>query len=437
MNGMMNPQACIPCELQPGNVIDSRFTVDGVLGEGTFGIVYRVFDHSDNQIRALKLLKLWTVPMHEREKLLLRFDQEYATGLIPSPYLVQSVAHGQVNGNPYIVMEYCPGGDLTRNVSRGSIPLSLAAEHILMGLKSLHVNGKVHRDLKPENILMKSDGQMALTDFGIAGDRNKRMTERGSNGIPTEMMGTYAYMPPEQVNPRRGDATVLPTTDIFAFGVVIYQILVGKYPFGSVDKQEELYKYVMKSKNGDWDKASLMRSPGGAEWVNLIQQCLEPDFNRRIQSADAAMQLIPGFSGIGNEKQESFAGVPPVVDGVALRIMQGEEYGRVYRLTDIVNNTGRRIITIGREDNDSRNLIPIRENDSNYISRKHCTLEYYPEQDAWILRDGQWDIGGTSRWRISTNGTYVGSSEVPVSGVMLSHGDIISVGDAKLRFEGY
>lgn len=434
---MFNPQACIPCDLQPGNVIDGRFTVDGVLGEGSFGIVYRVFDNADQQIRALKLLRLWTIPAHEREKLLLRFDQEYATGMIQSPYLVQSVEKGQVNGNPYIVMEYCPGGDFSQNVRRGLLPLAVAAEHVLYGLKALHVNGKVHRDLKPENILMKSDGTMALTDFGIAGDRNKRMTERGTNGIPKEMMGTYAYMPPEQVNPKRGDATVLPTTDIYAFGIIIYQMLTGRFPFGTIDRQEELFKYIMKSKNGEWDRESLMNVPDGAAWANLIQQCLEPDFTRRIQTADAVLLLIPGYNPHGAPAQQSFAGAPPVVNGLALRVMQGEEYGRIYRLSEIINNTGRRIITVGRSGSDTNNLVAIREDDSNYVSRKHCTIEYYPDMNAWILRDGQWDMGSTSRWRISTNGTYIGSSEVPVSGMRLNHGDIISVGDVKLRFEGY
>lgn len=427
---------CLPTNLAPGNIIDNRFVVEGQLGEGTFGIVYRVSDRLDGTPRALKLLKLWSVPQHEREKLLLRFDQEYATGLIPSPYLVQSVASGQVNGNPFIVMEFCPGGDLNACLTRGRITLEAAADNILRGLKALHVNGKVHRDLKPENILMKADGTMALTDFGIAGDRNKRMTERSSAGIPQELMGTYAYMPPEQINPKRGDATVLPTTDIFAFGVVLYQVLTGRFPFGTVDKEEELYHYVMRSKVGEWDRNILYSFPEGKKWERLIEQCLQPDFNQRIQTADAAIALIPGGARTP-VVQDDMSAVPPVVNGYALRIMQGEEYGRIYRLTDLINTTGRRILTLGRMDNETKNLVAIKEDDSNYISRKHCTIEYYPDTNAWMIRDGQWDIGGTSRWRISTNGTYVGSSEVPVSGRPLQFGDIISIGDAKLRFEGY
>lgn len=432
---------CLPCDFQPGSIIDERYVVDGILGEGSFGIVYRVHDRATNATYALKLLKLWTIPFHEREKLLLRFDQEYETGRINSPYLVQALANGEVNGNPYIVMEFCPGGNLLEGVRSGKIDLTKAASEVLMGLKALHINGKVHRDLKPENVLMKEDGTMALTDFGIAGDRNKRLTERGVNGIPTEQMGTYAFMPPEQVNPRRGDATVLPTTDLFAFGVLIYSMLVGKYPFGTVDKQVELYQYVMRSKNGEWDRSALYAA-GAGDWMRLIEGCLKPDFNERLQSAEAALSYVPQSSARDNvasemERMAAAVGAPPIVNGVALRIMQGEEYGKIYKLTEIVRNTGRRILTVGRIDPEVNNMVAIREDQSNYISRMHCTIEYYPESDSWLIRDGQWDPGEASRWRISMNGTYVGSSDVPVSGLPVNHGDIISVGDAKLRLEGY
>lgn len=427
------------CNFTPGSIIDNYYIVESILGQGSFGIVYRVRTIDDNSVYALKLLRLWSVPQHEQQKLLMRFDQEYETGRIPCDYLVQAVGKGYVEGNPYIVMEYCPGGELIQGIRRGIIDLPTAASQILTGLKALHINGKVHRDLKPENVLIKADGKVALTDFGIAGDRNKRMTERNLSGVPTEQMGTYAYMPPEQINPRRGDATVLPTTDIFAFGVLMYKILTGRLPFGTVDSQNELYQYVIRSKNGDWDRNALS-AVGASEWTRLIDQALIPDFNQRLQSADAAMAYIPGLR---EDKDPAYAdpafstAIPQPVNGMALRVMQGEEYGKIYQLNDIIRSTGRRIITIGRLDDQTNNLVPIREDQSNYVSRKHCTLEYYPDQNLWLLRDGQWDLHGTSRWRISTNGTYIGSADVDVSGRTLKLGDIISIGDVKLRFEGY
>ncbi|MDE6329253.1 MAG: protein kinase [Muribaculaceae bacterium] len=426
----------IPAECAPGDYIDGRYLVEGIIGEGNFGIVYRVNDTCENITRALKLLRLWTLPPAEHRKLAARFDQEYTTGMIHHPNLVQTFGRGEINGNPYLVMEFCPGGDLYNVMRRGSASLSSIASDILAGLKALHINGKVHRDLKPENVLMKADGSLALADFGIAGDRNKRLTEHRADGVPSEHLGTYAFMPPEQINPRRGDATVLPTTDIFAFGVLLYKVLTGSLPFGSVDSQDELYKYIIKSRTGEWNRALLLASPEGRRWERLIDGCLRPEFSERLQSADAAAECLP------DARNQPFGAaqisdIPRPVNGIALRVMQGEEPRRLYQLSEIAARTGKRILTIGRDDPDTPNSLRIRENDSNYVSRRHATLEYYPETDSWLIRDGQFDRTTLSHWKLSTNGTYVGSSDVSPAGMALALGDIISIGDVKLRLEGY
>ena len=428
--------SCNRCDFHTGSLIDGKYTVDRPLGEGTFGKVYRVKRNSDSRIFALKLLKLWEVQPLEREKLLKRFDQEYETGLIDSEYLVQSHGKGSVEGNPYILMEYCPGGDLLQGVEKGNIDLTKAASEILLGLRSLHSNGKVHRDLKPENVLIKSNGTVALTDFGIAGDRNKRLTERGLMGVPKEVFGTYAYMPPEQVNPRRGDATVLPTTDIFSFGVMMYQLITCELPFGCLNNESDLYQYVTRGKSENWNREVLNKTANGNKWLPLIEGCLKADFHIRIQTAELALSLIPA-----TKKAVKIINVvpspAPAKNGIALRVMQGEEFGRIYKLTDIIKSSGKCLITIGRNDENIHNVIPIKETESSYISRKHCTLEYNTTANTWLLRDGQWDASSLSKWKVSTNGTYVGSKEVPINGVIIKIGDIISIGDAKLRVEGY
>ena len=429
--------SCNRCDFHAGSIVDGKYTVDRPLGEGTFGKVYRVKRNSDGRIFALKLLKLWAVESLEREKLLKRFDQEYETGLIESDYLVQSCGKGCVEGNPYILMEYCPGGDLLQGVEAGKIDLSKAAAEILMGLKSLHSNGKVHRDLKPENVLIRANGSVALTDFGIAGDRNKRLTERGLMGVPKEVFGTYAYMPPEQVNPRRGDATVLPTTDMFSFGVMMYQLITCELPFGCLNNESDLYQYVTRGKNENWSREILSKSAQGKSWLPLIEGCLKSDFHIRIQTADLALSLVPTSHKSEKVVPVLSTQIPAVKAGVALRVMQGEEFGRIYKLNELLKSTGRRLLTMGRDDDDIRNVIPIKETESSYISRKHCTLEYNPASNTWLLRDGQWDAFTFSKWKVSTNGTYIGSREVPMNGIVLNIGDIISIGDAKLRVEGY
>lgn len=441
----MDPRTIsMPCnriELRIGDTVDHLYTVDQFLGEGTFGRVYKVRNASDGCYYALKLLKLWTVGNNERQRLRARFDQEYATGLIRTPYLVQAKGKGMVEGNPYILMEYCPGGDLIYAMEHRTVDFTTACTDILQGLSALHANGKVHRDLKPENVLIKADGTAALTDFGIAGDRNKRLTERGVRGVPKEVFGTYAYMPPEQVNPKRGDSTVLPTTDIFSFGVMLYQLLTGKLPFGVLCNEGDLPSYVTRGKTGDWDRSTLRAIPAGPQWEPLVEGCLHPDFHKRLQTAEEVMKRLPRRPGLPRHHDRPHI-VPPVqvlraVNGFLLRVMQGEEYGRIYYLNEIARRLGRNVLTIGRMDPCVPNSIAIREEQSHYISRRHATLEYDPQTRLWHLRDGQWDRTALSQWSASTNGTYVGSTEVNANGLIIKEGDIISIGDVKMRLEGY
>lgn len=423
------------CILSLGDTIDGRYSVTKVLGEGSFGKVYAVRDYTGNQY-ALKLLKLWEVPPEIRESLVARFDMEFETGRIDSEYLVHSVSHGMEEGNPYIVMEYCPGGDLLELSNSEYIDYSKVAIHVLMGLNALHKRGKVHRDLKPENVLVKSNGDFALTDFGISGDRNKRMTERNILGKPKQIFGTYAYMPPEQLNPKK-DATVLPTTDVFSFGVMMYQLLTGELPFGRLDSEADLVPYLRNGKQGNWNRNLLYSSQGGGAWIDLIEGCLTPDFQRRLQTADDVLRLVPQVQRIKHtvkEDKDDFQ--TRIVNGVLLRIMQGEDHGRVYKLDDMLSNDNA-ILRMGRRDDYVHNDIAITEEQSSYISRKHCTLELDYDIGSWVIRDGQWDRNDTGGWRRSTNGTYVNSKEVTINGMAFSPGDIISIGDTKLRVEAY
>ena len=427
------PQVAQRCSLSIGDNIDGRYSVTKILGEGSFGKVYSVKDYAGHQY-ALKLLKLWEVPPEIRDSLIARFDMEFETARIDSDYLVHSISHGFLEGNPYIVMEFCPGGDLLNLYSEGNVDNTKVAKHVLMGLKAFHNKGKVHRDLKPENVLVKSNGDFALTDFGISGDRNKRMTERNIVGKPKQIFGTYAYMPPEQLNPRK-DATVLPTTDIFSFGVMMFQLLTGELPFGPLDSEKDLVPYLKHGKRGEWNHGLLTATKKGREWYDLIEGCLIPDFHNRLQTTDAVLQLVPHEQRI-SVKDVKIDFQTKITNGVLLRVMQGEEHGRVYKLDDLLRGDCS-ILSMGRKDEGVYNDIAITEEDSSYISRKHCTLELDYEIGSWIIRDGQWDRNYTGGWKRSTNGTYVNSKEVNVNGMVFSPGDIISIGDTKLRVEGY
>lgn len=431
---MSEPIIASRCEFRAGHAIDI-YKVEKSLGEGAFGKVYRVRS-DNNEVYALKLLKLWEIPPEIRKQLIDRFDMEFQTGRIDSPYLVHSVGHGTVSGNPYIVMEYCPSGDLLEYAGRPAADLIVAGRQILLGLRDLHKCGKVHRDLKPENVLIKKNGIAALTDFGISGDRNKRMTERNILGKPKQIFGTYAYMPPEQVNRVRGDATVLPTTDIFSFGVMMYQLLTGELPFGSLFSENDLAVYLRNGKEERWDRSRLTERPDGGIWEPVISGCLKSDFRQRLQSAGQVLSLLPPSENAGSDRD--IADDWKIVRrGVLLRIMQGEEYGKTYKITEMLNGRGYGLLRLGRS---GENSICIRECESAYISRFHCTIEKDSGSACWYIRDGQWHAGenGTrGYWKTSLNGTYINSSLVPPEGMAFCPGDIISLGDVKLRVEGY
>jgi len=426
------------CDFNPGDCIGNKYHVLSTLGEGSFGKVFEVRDTSGTTY-AFKILKLWAVPPDIREKLTDRFDMEFETGQINSNYLVHSITHGYINNTvPYIVMEYCSNGNLLQLINSGNlVNWRKIATEILYGLKDLHRYGKVHRDLKPENVLFKNNGTAVLTDFGIAGDRNKRLTERKLWGSPAQIFGTYAYMPPEQVLGNR-DATVLPTTDIFSFGVMLYFTLTGKLPFGRLENESDLGNYIKNGREENWDKATLKNNPNGNLLYDAIAGCLRSDFKKRLQTVDEVLKLIPAYSIKPSYKAPAKADdfQHEIKTGWLLRIMQGEEYKKVYKLNDLLTGKSR-ILTVGRNDGQAVNTISVTENQSSYISRKHCTLELDYHTNNWYIRDGQWDKDSENGWRNSTNGTFVNSTAVSKEGMLLSLGDIISIGDLKLRVEGY
>ena len=228
-------------DIKTGDLIDGKYTVIDRIGSGSYGDVYKVKDLRGNNY-ALKLLRLWEVSNELHDPLVAKFDQEYKTGKLTSEYLIHSLDFGVVKGNPYLLMEYCPSGDLSKLIGKDLSKLPSFAHDILEGLHTLHSEGKVHRDLKPENVLIRNNGKAALTDFGVVGemDQSKRMSEVGWwKKRPKQVQGTPLYMAPEMANRVGGGVTYLPTVDIWSFGVMMFELLTGSsFPFGNIEKIE-------------------------------------------------------------------------------------------------------------------------------------------------------------------------------------------------------
>ena len=421
-------------DIKVGDYIDTRYRVLKPIGTGSFGDVFKVMDEVTHVICALKILRLWEEPSCSHAALIDKFNQEFETSQISSDYLIHCINHGVVRGNPYIVMEFCHNGDLSKKI--GMFPASFAgyAGDILEGIHALHIAGKVHRDLKPENVLIRDNGHAALTDFGIIGeiDKNKRRTDVGFlRKKPKQAFGTPLYMSPEMYNRKAGGVTYLPTVDIWSFGVMMYEVLTGgSFPFGNIVNVEDFPAYQKRAQEGAWDRNSLMEK--APEWENVIGGCLNPDFRCRYQSALEVMQeLRPIIGNLGDGYVQARETRNPAISGI--RITQGNNLGQFYILNDFLS-CGKRMVRIGRS---RENDIILCEDENTYVSRWHFTLERSLDGTYWKIYDGQWKINAR-RWVTSTNGTYLNSMPVPPKdrdGFRLFTGDIITVGEYKLKIE--
>lgn len=416
-----------------GSLIDGKYRVVGRIGKGSYGDVFRVHDAEGHSF-ALKLLRLWEVSTDLHEQLNRRFEQEYNTARIASEYLVHSLDFGIIEGNPYLLMEYCPDGDLSKLIGKDVPQPANCAHDILEGLYALHSSGKLHRDLKPENVLIRKDGRFALTDFGVVGemDRRNRLSESGwIRKRPKQVQGTPLYMAPEMAARVGGGVTYLPTVDLWSFGVMMYELLTkGSFPFGNIETIEELASYQERAKKGDWDEEKLRSVPHSREWTRIVRGCLEPDYRNRYQSAlDVMLDLRPvlgesaAMMKVSDRKSRSS-------HITRLEITQGDNVGSSYMLS-ACQKGGRRMIRVGRE---TGNDIVLPDNRNTYVSRYHFTLERSADGTYWTIKDGQWRAEAR-QWCASTNGTYLNSTPVSTGGLRVFTGDIITVGEYKIKVE--
>lgn len=412
-----------------GEWIDGYQIID-LLGEGTFGIVYKVINRKEEAF-ALKMIKLWEVA-YEKERLLIfqRFMREFEIGYQKSPHLVQSFDCGNVEGNPYFTMELCPKGDLTQFTGRTIEPqkINKIAYQTLCGLQELHQRGFFHRDLKPSNVLIDTNGNAKLADFGIAGHKNSRMTARNIFGHAHQIFGTWAYIAPEQANNKTAFKALDAVADIYSFGVMMYEIFTGQYPFApfQLTSEGDVVEYIKNAAKGDAEGLRHHWNKLPNNWGTIIKTCIEVDYqHKRYQSIGHIINAL-GYQSldIHYPKHDSLK------NELILQITYGEEMGKIYNLSQLMGNKSEGILTLGRKDASIKNDVEIVEVSTTYISRKHATLEKWQNPKQWLIRDGQfWD----NKWQLSVNQTYVNSKLVGAGGRVIHPGDIITLGDTILR----
>jgi serine/threonine protein kinase len=258
----------------------SQYKILEKLGEGGMGVVYKAQDTKLNRFVALKFL-----PPHmaasEQDKA--RFIQEAQSAAALNHPNVCSIIDIQEHEGPssagapagknlFIVMEFVDGLTLMDKTSSLSVKQAIDyAIQVAEGLAAAHEKGIVHRDIKPENIMIRKDGIVQIMDFGLAKLVGvSRLTKAGST------VGTLGYMSPEQVQGQETDHR----SDIFSFGVLLYEMLTGKSPFSGAHESAILYEIV----NVDVPPPSTVKPETDTELDRIVLECMEKDPNERMQS---------------------------------------------------------------------------------------------------------------------------------------------------------
>ncbi len=196
------------------------------LGRGGMGVVYLALQVALNRHVAVKMLPKGGFSEPEMRR---RFYAEaQIIAQLQHPNIIQIHSVGEMDGRPYFVLEYAAGGHLASRLGGRPLPPGSAASItavLALALHHAHSKGVIHRDIKMENILLTEDGRPKLTDFGLA----KWANGGGVNSMAGTIVGSPAYMSPEQAEGRTAD--IGPATDIYSLGVVLYQMLTGRVPF--------------------------------------------------------------------------------------------------------------------------------------------------------------------------------------------------------------
>ena len=433
----MNNNKIQRCDFRMHDVIDGKYRVERVLGDTLNEQKFKVID-VEGQEYILKLLKLWEIEPRLQQAMSARSESEIESCKIKSFYLTNISKSGYVKGNPYVLVPYMQTSDLSRLIKSPRLDVIRTSKQILYGLRDLHKSGKMHCALIPENILITKDNDVLLTNYIILGDRCKTIVNSAAKTTTHSRLVNKAkgYVAPEFFNLKK-NVTILPTSDIYSFGVVLFQMLTGELPFGQLLTEADWIRYQSRVADGNWNKGIIQRGANRNKWIEILDGCLSANPIERFDDVDEILKLLPeikdeykAMTGSRVEVQKS------VQHGILLNQMQGDEFGRKYRLPELFVS-GKRIITVGRENDELFNTLPLKEDTSNYISRHHCTLEWDKEKDEWYIRDGQWEKDDAEPWHRSLNGTYVNSREIDDEGRKIEPGDIVSIGDVKLRVEGY
>ncbi len=263
------------------------------LGAGGMGEVFRALDTRLDREVAVKVLPVALAQDADR---LRRFEQEArAVAALSHPNILAVFDVGNYEGQPFLVTELLEGQSLQERLEQGALTPRRATDvalQVALGLAAAHGDGIVHRDLKPGNVFITRDNRVKILDFGLAKPTPAthgaaELTVSTPMTSPGTILGTVGYMAPEQVRGQPADAR----TDIFSFGVVLYEMLTGRAPFRR-DSAPETMTAILREEPPDL-AASVDALPPSLD--RIVRRCLEKDPDRRFQSASDLAFAIQGL----------------------------------------------------------------------------------------------------------------------------------------------
>lgn len=294
-----DPSAVWPLEVVGGEHV-LHFRLVRALREGGMGTVHLAWDERLDRNVVLKRLGAAQEPLEGRQRL---EREARAAARLRHPNIVTIYALEYLGNEPILVQEYVDGDDLDALVGMlGPDDVLRVAEAIAAGLASAHANGIMHRDLKPRNVRVRADGTPVILDFGLGKAFLATPEDKTQVGLtkPGIVMGTPHYMAPEQWT----TAIVTPAADVFAFGVLLFELLAGQAPFDA-GTPNAAYAAFMRGNMPPIDAPDV---PAGIE--ELIRACLAPAAQARPTMADVAERL----AGIRTGTLEASGDLKPIYE---------------------------------------------------------------------------------------------------------------------------
>jgi serine/threonine protein kinase/Tfp pilus assembly protein PilF len=289
--------------LQPGDLFGGRYEILQLLGEGGMGSVYKAADREVERTVALKLIR---PDLASNPAILARFKQELLTAhQVTHKNVIRIYDMAEAEGVKFITMEFVEGTDLRRVLlDRGKLPPEEAVEimrQVCLALDAAHSAGIIHRDLKPQNIMQDKNGRILVMDFGLA-----RSVETGGMTQTGALLGTIEYMSPEQSMGKTLDQR----SDLFAVGLIFYELLSGKTPFKAETAMASL---LLRNQERAVPVRELDESiPRGLS--DIVSKCLERDVNLRYQSASEILADLDAWQGKRPVAASMIAAPSSVVD---------------------------------------------------------------------------------------------------------------------------